>query len=326
MAITAIPGLRGIGGGIVWVFVWTALLAIPRQIAGNGTTALDPLGTSLLAASLFHGLAAAEPHVNIGDNFKIGFSFPGAKHVFRFVAVAWSGTAIAMRALWVLVAIAIAAAVSSFALVRANPRARGRFAELPARLVALLPLPPLLRAELGATLGEAGPYWIAGMVAVTIAALVVPEVGLARIVSPLVWIWPIGPIAFATVMDARANCEDVLRATPTPSWRRALARTTSCFLVAAVPVAALGLRDGGAGLIALLPLAFAAASVGVALGALARSSLPFEGLVLLGWYLGAVNHFPPLDPANATRHPLATLAACVMTSIVALAITARRIA
>jgi hypothetical protein len=231
-----------------------------------------------------------------------------------------------VRAAWSLVAIAIAAAVSSFALVRTSPRAGGRFAELPARLVALVPLPPLLRAELGATLGEAGPYWFAGMIGVTIAALVTPADGLARVVSPLVWIWPIGPIAFATVMDVRANCEDVLRATPTPSWRRALARATSCFLVAAVPVAALALRDGGAGIVALLPLAFAAASLGVALGALARSPLPFEGVVLVGWYLGAVNHFPLLDPANATRHPLATLAVCVTTSAVALAITARRIA
>jgi ABC-type transport system involved in multi-copper enzyme maturation permease subunit len=323
MAITAIPGLRGIGGGIVWFFVWTALLAIPLQIAGNGTTALDPLGTSVLTASLFHGLASAEPHVNIGNNIEIGFS-DRSQHVFRFVGVPWNGTAIAMRAAWSLVAIAIAAAVSSFALVRTNPRARGRFAALPARLVALLPLPPLLRAELGATLGEAGPYWLAGMVGVTIAALVVPAEGLARIVAPLVWIWPIGPIAFATVMDVRANCEDVLRATPTPSWRRALARTTSCFLLAIVPVAALALRDGAAGLIALLPLAFAAAAVGVVLGALARSPLPFEGLVLVGWYLGAVNHFPPLDPANASRDPLATLAACATTSVVALAVTAWR--
>jgi hypothetical protein len=325
MAITAIPGLRGIGGGIVWFFVWTALFVIPGQMAGNGTTALDPLGASVLTASLLHGLAAAEPHVHIGNNFSIGFSDP-SKHVFRFVGIPWSGTAIAVRAAWGLVAVAIAAAVSSFALIRTNPRARGRFAELPARIVALVPLPPLLRAELGATLGEAGPYWLAGMVGVTIATLVVPADGLARIVAPLVWIWPIGPIAFATVMDVRANCEDVLRATPTPSWRRALARTIGCFLVAAAPVAALALRDGGAGIVALLPLAFAAAAVGVALGALARSPLPFEGLVLLGWYLGAVNRFPPLDPANATRHPLTTLATCVTTSIVALAVTAWRIA
>jgi ABC-type transport system involved in multi-copper enzyme maturation permease subunit len=324
MAITAIPGLRGIGGGIVWFFVWAALFVIPEQIAGNGTTALDPLGASMLTASLFHGLSVAEPHVDIGNNIAIGFSGP-AKHVFRFVGIPWDGAAIGVRAVWCLVAIAIAAAVSSFALVRTNPRARGRLAELPARLVALVPLPPLLRAELGATLGEAGPYWLAGMVGVTIAALVVPVEGLARVVAPLVWIWPLGPIAFATVMDVRANCEDVLRATPTPSWRRALARATSCFLVAVVPVAALALRDGGAGLIALLPLAFAAACVGLALGVLARSPLPFEGIALAIWYLGAVNRFPPLDPGSATRHPLTTLAACVTTSVVALAITARRI-
>jgi hypothetical protein len=325
MAITAIPGLRGIVGGIVWFFVWTALLVVPLQIAGNGMTALDPLGTSVLTASLFHGLASAEPHVNIGNNIAIGSSDP-SKHVFRFVGIPWNGAAIGVRAAWCLLAIAIAAAVSSFALVRTNPRTRGRFAELPARLVALVPLPPLLRAELGATLGEAGPYWLAGMVSVTIAALAVPVEGLARVVSPLVWIWPIGPIAFATVMDVRANCEDVLRATPTPSWRRALARTISCFLVAAVPVAALALRDGGAGIVALLPLAFAAAAVGVALGALARSPLPFEGIVLLGWYVGAVNHVQALDPANATQHPLATLAACATTSVAALAVTAWRIA
>jgi ABC-type transport system involved in multi-copper enzyme maturation permease subunit len=84
MAITAIPGLRGIVGGIVWFFVWTALLAIPLQIAGNGVAALDPLGTTVLTASLFHGLATAEPHVNIGNNLEIGFSDP-SKHVFRFV-------------------------------------------------------------------------------------------------------------------------------------------------------------------------------------------------------------------------------------------------
>ncbi len=307
LVIAALPGLRGFAGGVVWFFVWSALIVVPLSSAGPSAAAFDPLGVTVLTHALLHAPGALVAGQSRSD-LSIGISEP-ALHTFVFTQPVWTAAVGLQRAAWTAAAVLIVAAASSFALVPGAKRSRGRFEDVPATLAARLPLPPLVRAQFGAAIGHAGMLWCAGAAVLAVLALGAPADLLARAVVPLSWIWPIGPVAFATVMDARAGCDDVLRATPTPGWRRALARSTSCFLLMALPLAAVMLRAGPAG-IAVPALAFSVAAVAVAAGTLTRSALLFEGTALLVWYAGAVNHVPFLDPAGITAAPVAVIGAC----------------
>ena len=320
--LDSIPALRGFIGGIAWFFLWTTALVAPLAAAHEQTAAIDPLGVTLLTAALFHGLTAALPHVHIGNNLSLGVG-DATKHVFRFPVVVWTSPTIAVRIGWSALAVLLVAAASPYALATAVNQKRSRFIELPTRLARLLPLPPLVRIELAAALGAAGPLWLVGMLGLTIAAMAVPADALARAIAPLVWVWPIGPMAAASVVDTRARCEDVLRATPAPTLQRAVARTSVCFLLAAVPVVALALRDGVAGS-ALLAIALATAAVAVVFGTILRSPLTFEAAALLVWYLGAVNHLPALDPASTLARPTIVIAICGIVCGLAILATSSR--
>lgn len=265
-------------------------------------------------------MTAAVPHVHIRNNLSLGVSH-ATKHLFRSPAVVWTFAAIAVRIAWSALAVLLVAAASPYALATAVNQKRSRFIELPTRLASLLPLPPMVRIELAAALGAAGPLWLVGTLGLTIVATVVPADALARAIAPLAWVWPIGPMATASVVDTRARCDDVLRATPAPTWQRAVARTFVCFLLAAVSVAALALREGVAGS-ALLAIALATAAVAVMLGTMLRSPLTFEAAALLVWYLGAVNHLPALDPASAAARPTIVTAVCGMVCTLAILLTA----
>jgi ABC-type transport system involved in multi-copper enzyme maturation permease subunit len=325
IAIDAVKPLRGIAGGVLWFFVWNALVAVPIAITqGRSAALVDPLGFSNLTAALLGGLHAAVPGANAAGSMTIGPSHRST-HVFHFPAVAWSASALAVRAAWFAFAALAVCAVAPFALAppkQAKPR---RLAALPARIVARLPLSRIVRAELAGALGAAGAWWLLGGTVLTVVALVVPAEALVRVVAPLIWIWPVGPIAAATVIDARANLDGVLLATPTPPWRRVLARWIACTALAIVPVAALALRAGPPPGLTLIAIVCALAAVAVMLGTLTRASLAFESLTLAVWYLGPVNRLPLLDPAAALASPAASSAVCVAIAACALGIATMRV-
>ena len=316
IVFSAVRPLRGIAGGVAWIFAWEALLATPMLVThGTSVAAVDPLGVTALIAALFSGLHGVLPSANTDASIAIGVS-DRSTHVFRFPGVSWTPGMVAVRAAWLAVAAAFAWAVAPFGIAAprsiAKPR---RFAMLPARIASRLPLPRLTRAELAAALGAAGPWWLFGAVGLAVAALLVPAEILARGVAPLIWIWPVGPTAAASVLDARANLDGVLLATATPTWRRIVARWLACVALAGLPIVALALRAGPPGL-ATIAIACAVAAVAVFAGTLTRSAVAFEVLALCVWYLGPVNRLPLLDPnfANAHAAPATAIAAALVLS------------
>jgi len=326
LAVDALPPLRGVLGGIAWLFIATALIVVPLTKSGGGihVAPVDPLGVTTLASSMFDSLHASQPAANAQHDLSIGGG-PAAKHVFRFGGIHWSATMLAQRAAWLPASFLVVLLVAPFALTAPRTAAkRSRLGRLPQRFVQRLPLGRLLRAELASAVGTAGPWVLLGSVVLAVLALLLPTVAIDRAIAPLVWIWPLGPIAASSVVDARANLDALLLATPTAVWRRVVARWGACLALAIVPVAALALRHGAAG-ITLVAIAAAICALALAFGAFTRSPVGFSSLMLLAWYLGPVNGLSALDPAAAVAYPASITAAAIAVTALVLAATAARL-
>jgi hypothetical protein len=319
---SAIPGLRGIGGGIAWIFAFAGLLTWPI-LGTQGITfvGLDPFGMTTITSALFASLQAHAGHVAVAHDVEIGFEpVPSALKTFVFGGIPWSVQSVAYRVGWTVVPAALCVLAAPWALRSSLPAARGRGFRV-ARLVDAVPLPALLRAELAQGLGLAGPWWLLGAVALGLAAAVAPAEAVARAFAPLAWVWALGPIAALGVSDARAGIDAVLLAAPTPAWRRLVARWLAAFVLSALPVVGLALHPGS---LVLLAVAAGLAACAVAAGTLARSAIAFETASLVLWYLGPVNRVPGLDPAGFTRSPGTTALIVAGVSIASLAAASMR--
>ena len=324
VVFSTIPGLGGIVGGVVWFFVWTAMLAVPiGQSEGTRLVAAEPFGLTAITSSLFASLQAhAGNAVAIKHELDIGFSTSAGIKTFPFSGIVWTPALLLYRVLWTAAAALACVAVSPLAF-RTRPRAPRPRAAVLTRIVGALPLPRLLHAELLQGVGLAGPWWALGVAVLTVGALFASGQASARGFAPLAWVWPIGPIAALSVADVRAGLDGVLLATPTPAWRRVVARWLAAFLLAALPIAALAVHGGLAG-ISLLAVGAAVAAVGIALGTIARAAVAFEGLALIAWYLGPVNRLPALDPSQAVNTPIAASLTAAAVTLIALAIASSR--
>jgi len=322
---TARP-LRGIGGSALWFFIWISLLSIPLILTPDraGVAAFDPLGFTMLTSAIAAGLHQSVPGANPHDAMSIGIApVTGHLRTFSFDGIRFTSAAVLTRLGWLVASIASCALVGGLAFdlsgraVVARPQTR--FAGVAARL----PLPLLGRIELTQALGTAGTWWTVGMLALAGAALVVPVDMLQRIIAPLIWVWPVGPVAALSTMDARSGIDDLLRATPTPALVRIFWRWLAALSLAIVPIVALAVRDGAGG-VALIAIVAASIACGIALGALTRAPVAFEALALAAWYLGPLNRAPILDPQTAVRAPLVTVGITTAVAIVALGTAAAR--
>ena len=324
VVFSTIPGMGGILGGVVWFFAWTAMIAVPlAQTDGTHLLAGEPFGLTAITSSFFASLQAhVGSAVAIKHELAIGSSSSAGVKTFPFTGIVWTPAVLLYRAGWTVVAALACVAVSPLAF-RARPRAPRPRAAVLTRIVGALPLPRLLHAELLQGVGLAGPWWALGVALLTAGALFASGEASARGFAPLAWVWPIGPIAALSVADVRAGLDGVLLATPTAAWRRVVARWLAAFCLAALPIAALALHDGPAGL-SLLAIAAAVAAVGIALGTIARAAAAFEGLALIAWYLGPVNRLPELDPSQAIHAPVAASLTAAAVTLTALAIATYR--
>jgi ABC-type transport system involved in multi-copper enzyme maturation permease subunit len=318
VAFSAIPGMDGIFGGVVWFFIWSALLiAGIGPSDGTNLSGIDAFGITSITSSFYASLQAhVGASVHLRHEAAIGVSPSEHLRTFPFTGIEWSPALVTYRAAWCGAAVLLCAAVAPFTF-RTPARAPRTLAPLMTRFIAGLPLPRLLRADLAQGAVLAGTWWTLGVLALTLAGTVAAGVFAERGVAPLAWVWPIGTIASLSVIDVRTGLEGVLAATPIPPWRRILSRWLAAFCLAALPIVALALH-AGAGSIALVAIAAALAAVGISLGAIFRNATAFESAALIAWYLGPVNRVAALDPAQAAHFPLVTSSLAVAATLAAL--------
>jgi hypothetical protein len=149
-------------------------------------------------------------------------------------------------------------------------------------------------------------WWWAGVLLLTVVSqLVTPATGVARVLLPLAWLWPVLIWSRLGTQRYESGVEAVLGAYPA-AHRRLLAEWGAGFLLTAVAGAGPALRMAtGAdapGLLHWFLGALFIPSFALLLGSLSRTHRLFQAAYLPLWY-GTVNGIAPLDFMGALRGP-----------------------
>jgi hypothetical protein len=360
MAVTAavavffetVPFLRDGFGNVAYFFVWTAGLSIPLA---TGKHAFDLMGLSMVADS-----ARAAAHLsqkNGGVTFSLAFGqFDKPVTLFHWDGLAWTAEIIALRIMWLAVAVAIVA-VSVLLFDRFDPSRGQALREAPdaqpGAVPALLPeqtvapihitaatLTPLevrplrsrffaiLAAELRLMLKGQKWWWYAVAAGLAIASGVAPSANARGTVLACAWIWPVLLWSSMGVRETRDQTYQLIFSAPHPVARQLPAIWLAGVLIALLTGCGFGLRllatGNMRGAMAWLIGALFIPAFALSLGVWSGTGKPFEILYTLLWYIGPLHAMPTLDfmgsaPATAaTRYPLMYLGAAALMAVVAL--------
>ncbi len=323
-----LPILRGGVGNVLYFFLWTAGLALGAEAGVD-----DPNGLQLLYRSTRAALTAANP--TTPDHFDFQLTIGGAHAVRTFIwnGIDWTAHVIAVRLLWVAIAAGLALCASVF-FHRFDP-AREWFkkrAKNPAAAVApaseqqptaapvvsisashLTPLvrtsarlrfPRLVASELRLMLKGQAWWWYTVAAGLLIGELASPLAAARQGALLAAWIWPL-------LVWSQMGCREARHATGPLlfSSERALTRQLPALWTAGVAVAALtgggiGVRllltGDWQGLAAWIGAALFIPSLALALGVWSGSSIPFEALYTVWWYVGPGHQLPGLDFIGTT--------------------------
>lgn len=352
----AVRWLRGGLGNIVYFFVWALLMVATQphrmtEISGIG----DFVGASMLLPSILHATAAAFPGIdpntaplNIGFNFTPSIS---GRHLelFSWTGPHWTVTVLALRLVWVGLGLLLAFAASipfdRFDTAAASPRARKAIAPaLPqapaqgalyaheAQSVARLPVAarspslwPLLRGELLLMLGGLPRVWGVLALGLAVACCFAPLRVTREILLPIAWLWPALAWSSMGAREQLHHTQALMFSSPRPLARQLAA----CWAAGALLAITIGI---GAGARLLASGDFTAAlawligalfipTLALACGVWTGNGRLFEITFLMLWYVGPINHAPPLDFA-ATRPEALTAGAPLTFAIATLALGA----
>jgi len=324
-----LPVLRSGVGNVLYFFLWTALLALGATQSWD-----DPSGLRLLSGSTRAALNAVDP--NNGPDFHFSLTIGGQKAVrtFPWSGIDWSWSVLQPRLLWVAAAIALALLASVF-FTRFDPAKEwfkkralpqdstptsvaAEDRDLNSRVVVIsashltplarksmhLRFPQLVISELQMMLKGQRWWWYVVAAGLLIAEFASPLTAARQGVLIAAWIWPI-------LIWSQMGCREARNATGPLlfSCERALTRQLPALWTAGVLVAAL--TGGGVGLRLLATAnwpAFAAwvsaivfiPSLALALGVWSGSSIPFEALYTMWWYVGPAHQLPQFDFVGTT--------------------------
>ncbi len=352
----AVRWLRGGLGNIVYFFVWALLLVATQphrmtEISGIG----DFVGASMLLPSILHATAAAFPGIdpntaplNIGFNFTPSIS---GRHLelFSWTGPHWTVTVLALRLVWVGLGLLLAFAASipfdRFDTAAASPRARKAIAPaLPqapaqgalyaheAQSVARLPVAarspslwPLLRGELLLMLGGLPRVWGVLALGLAVACCFAPLRVTREILLPIAWLWPALAWSSMGAREQLHHTQALMFSSPRPLARQLAA----CWAAGALLAITIGIGAGArllasgdsAAALAWLIGALFIPTLALACGVWTGNGRLFEITFLMLWYVGPINHAPPLDFA-ATRPEALTAGAPLTFAIATLALGA----
>jgi ABC-type multidrug transport system permease subunit len=226
----AVPGLRGGLGNVVYFIFWMTTLSLSAAHPGRGT---DILGSEVIITQMQQACVQAYPDYHPGE-MAMGFNIKshGVWDLETFVwqGAVWPPAALATRALYLLLALAVPLAAAlvfdRFDARTAGPqkrapkpasprrRARAAAAEPPPAVAPVPRLRPvladvaglmqarapagrrsrlggLIAAELRITLKGLSRWWLLVVLALTALSLFVPLAGVKQFVAPIALVWPV---------------------------------------------------------------------------------------------------------------------------------------
>jgi hypothetical protein len=325
-----LPILRGGVGNVLYFFLWTFGLVLGDKVQMD-----DPSGIQLLYRSTRAALRAADP--NNSEKFPFSLSIGGehASRTFLWNGIDWTPKILLVRLLWVAAAIALALLASIF-FHRFDPakewiRRRTQTlppssaptqseemtpARSPVNMISASHLTPLVRtstrlrfpqlvaSELRLMLKGQPWWWYAVAAGLLIGELASPLASARQGVLLVAWIWPI-------LLWSQMGCRESRSATGSLifSSERALTRQLPALWTAGVAVTALtgagvGIRllitSDWPALAAWVSAAIFIPSLALALGVCSGTSIPFEALYTVWWYVGPAHQMPALDFIGTT--------------------------
>lgn len=321
-----VPGLRGGFGNAVYFFLWTGAI-------GFGATGTDdPTGLQLLYRSSRRALQAVDPGNPDHFNFSLTIGGEHAVRTFPWNGIDWTERVLAMRVLWIAVAVGLSLAASlffnRFDPARSSGKQRQRNAggsnatayevktvkTLPTTSGHLTPIrhgstrlrfAKLVTSELRLMLKGQRWWWYVAAAGMLIGQLVTPN-PLARAWFLIVaWIWPL-------LLWSQMGCRESRYATRSLvfSSERSLSRQFPALWAAGIIVALLTGAGFGIRLIlaedwhtfvAWVAGAVFIPSLALALGSWTGGSRAFEAIYTIWWYIGPGHQIPGLDFMGATR-------------------------
>ncbi len=325
-----LPVLRSGVGNVAYFFLWTAGLSL-----GGTGTADDVAGLQLLHRSTRAALQAADsgnPH-----DFQFSLTIGGVRAVRTFLwnGIDWTGRVLLIRLLWVAAAVGLALVAAIFfhrfdpakewfkwrsqrlqtapAVTSPEQQASSPSPGVSISSIHLTPLartfarwrfPKVVASELRLMLKGQRWWWYAVAACLLVGELASPPSAARQGVLLAAWIWPILIWSQMGCREARSAIGPLLF-----SSERALTRQLPALWTAGVAVAAI--TGGGVGLRLLLSLdwsglgawisaAIFIPSLALALGTWSGSSIPFEALYTVWWYIGPGHQMPGFDFIGTT--------------------------
>jgi hypothetical protein len=323
-----LPVLRSGVGNVLYFFLWTSGLVLADQAHLD-----DPTGIQLLLRST---RAAFQSSASNPAKFQFSLTIGAerASRTFVWNGIDWTVRILLIRLLWVATAVAIALLASVF-FHRFDPARQWlnrRIQTPPASSAPITseertPTPPpvsitashltplvrtsarlrfaqLVASELRLMLKGQRWWWYAVAAGLLVGELASPLSAARQGVLVVAWIWPI-------LVWSQMGCREARHATSALlfSSERALTRQLPALWTAGVAVAALtgsgvGIRllmtGDWPGLAAWISAAIFIPSLASALGIWSGSSIPFEALYTVWWYVGPAHQTPSLDFVGTT--------------------------
>ncbi len=323
--------LRGIVGGVLYVFIWTAFLSVPMSTTnGARVSPWDPLGATTITASLGASALAAYPKDRNTDIAIGGEAMPkSGLSAYRFGGVRWTPTIIGQRLVWLALAILLVLGSSVFfdRFARETPGSRRTAPALDfTRAIPNIPPLRIVRAEFSLLVNGASLWWLAGAVGLAIATGVAPLAVVTRFILPIALIWPLERLSALGARERRWNVADILGATQGYAARTLLVQCAAGTLLGSLVcggyIARLLFTGHPAAALACVAVIAATAAAALALGTITGASRFFEAGYLLVWYLGPINHLPVLDYSAAMLSASFVLAAICATLVLVFLATA----
>lgn len=297
----AVPALAGGLGTLAWFVVFLGLFLAGTFLPGLGF--LDPTGLTFVAAEMRSAATAAIPGYTGGFTFSLASS--PSLSTFRYPGITWSWAVVGARLAWVAVALAVVGVAAagfrwSGARTRAPEAAPAPSGPQPARTPqpAVVPaarpwraLPTLVRIELASLARAVRWYWFAGAAALWLASVLAPA-SVSRLAFATLSLFPVLLLARLGCRDTATRTREIVAGVASPeriTLARFLAATilqgllgSGVLLQRAISGTPLDLASWTAGTV-LVP------AVALALGRASRSSLPFQAVFPMWWYLGPLN-------------------------------------
>ena len=315
-----IQPLRGGFGNLLYLFFFGVVVTLATH-----HIIPDPTGIEAFHQSMLSAVRAVDPAV------KAGFGFGGnvqlMRRTFEWNGLNWTAWRLLQPLMWLGFS-SVICLISTSCFNRFDTDTM-RMAVAPASVepepiltteasrssvIRVHQLPPvvlrfsflrLVMAELGLMVSGSPRWWLAGCLAAVLAEMVVPAKSFAYVLA-LAWIWPVlhwSPMGNRELRNQTLAyvfaAAHPLRRQLAASW---VAGVALALLIATGVAARLTVSLDWRGLGCLLVGALFVPSLALALGTWAGSGKPFEVVYTLIWYIGAVNHAPPLDFTLPTSH------------------------